>query len=382
MTLAGIYSAGALTMYFLDPQRGKRRRIEFKGAVAHSGHQLQKFAGRFREDLENRIEGAVAETEHLFHQEPVSDYVLQQRVRTVLGRAVSHPHAIEVTCKDGSVALRGWIMADELEGLDQAVKSVRGMGEVFTFLNTTEHPEHISGLQGGRRRAAFLEKSWSPTAQVIAGSAGLGLLGYGLTRRDPLGTVAGLGGLAVLARSIFNMPLSRIVGEPPGTGIRIQKTLHVAASPDDIYAFWTNPENFPKVFAHIKEVVRVENDTYRWQVTGPAGIPASWTAMITRRVPGKIIEWHSAPGSAIENHGTIRIDGEKDGRTRVHIQMTYNPPIGLLGHAFATLLGVDPRNLMDEDLVRLKALLEEGKTRVHGHEVRKGDLEQERLSAS
>ncbi|MBZ5521171.1 MAG: SRPBCC family protein [Acidobacteriia bacterium] len=382
-TLAGIYGAGALTMYLLDPQRGKRRRIMLKDALVHSGHQMQKFAGRFRDDFEHRLEGAAAETENLFHHEKVSDYVLQQRVRSALGRTVSHPHAIEVSCKNGSVALNGWIMADELENLDRAVKSIRGVQEVSTFLNTTNHPEHISDLQGGkpwRYRPEFLRKSWSPTAQVIAGSAGLGLIAYGLMRRESAGAVAGLGGAALLARSIFNMPLHQIVGAGSGAGLRIQKTFYVAASPADLYEFWVNPENFPKIFTHLKEVTRVEDDTYRWQVMGPAGIPISWTAMITRRVPGSIVEWHSAPDSAIENHGSIRLDAAKDGGTRVHIQMTYNPPAGLLGHAFAALLGIDPRSLMNEDFARLKAFLEEGKSRVH--EMRKGGPEQVAIPAS
>jgi uncharacterized membrane protein len=42
--------------------------------------------------------------------------------------------------------------------------------------------------------------------------------------------------------------------------------------------------------------------------------------------------------------------------------MEYLPPAGVLGHAVAELFGVDPRQAMNEDLVRLKTLLEEGKT--------------------
>ena len=42
--------------------------------------------------------------------------------------------------------------------------------------------------------------------------------------------------------------------------------------------------------------------------------------------------------------------------------MSYVPPAGALGHAVATLFGVDPRQAMHDDLVRLKSLLEEGET--------------------
>jgi len=61
-SLVGAYGAGVLSMYFLDPQRGKRRRAEFRDALTHSQCELEKFAGRLGRDFENRVEGAIAET--------------------------------------------------------------------------------------------------------------------------------------------------------------------------------------------------------------------------------------------------------------------------------------------------------------------------------
>ena len=155
LTAAGIFGAGVLTMYFVDPDRGKRRRAVLKDTMVHSGHDLQRFTRRFRSDCQHRIEGALAETHHLFDQvqEQVSDAVLEQRIRTALGRVVSHSGAIEVNCTEGLVFLGGWVLADELDDVNSAVRSVRGVKELSTFFNTTDHPEHISALQGGRRRS-------------------------------------------------------------------------------------------------------------------------------------------------------------------------------------------------------------------------------------
>ena len=92
-------------------------------------------------------------------------------------------------------------------------------------------------------------------------------------------------------------------------------------------------------------------------------------------MPEQRIEWRSLPGSTVENHGVIHLEAQKDGRTRVQIDMSYNPPAGLLGHAVAALLGLDPKSAIDQDMVQLKSLFEQGKARVDGHEVTKSEAE-------
>jgi uncharacterized membrane protein len=54
--------------------------------------------------------------------------------------------------------------------------------------------------------------------------------------------------------------------------------------------------------------------------------------------------------------------------------MSYNPPGGAIGHAVAALFGADPKRAMDEDFVRLKSLLEIGKTRLPGGRVRREEI--------
>lgn len=375
--LAGVYGAGAATMFFLDPQRGKRRRIVLQDAFVHSKRELEKFAGRFSRDLEHRTEGAVAEAQRLFHRKPASDYVLEQRVHTALGRVLSHPSAVSISAKDGSVFLSGWILAEESKDVNKAVAAVEGVKEFSSYLNTTDRPEHISALQGGVRRRRvpeLLQQRWSPTTRVIAGCAGLGLAAYGITRWRSIKNMAGITGSLLLARSVLNLPWAGVAGFDPALGIHIQKTIYIAASPAELYQFWNNPENYPKALPHVQQVNRLEDDTYQWQLSGLAGMPLKWTGSIVRRIPGKLIEWRSLPGSAVENHGVVHLEAAKDGQTRVQIQMSYQPPAGLLGHAFAAMLGFDPKSLLDQDFVQLKSLFEQGATRVRGHEVTKSEL--------
>jgi hypothetical protein len=75
--------------------------------------------------------------------------------------------------------------------------------------------------------------------------------------------------------------------------------------------------------------------------------------------PNRVIAWESLPGSEVYNAGRVRFESV-DGGTRVDVFMTYNPPGGVAGHAIAALFGVDPKSAMDDDLLRLKSLLEQG----------------------
>lgn len=364
--------AGALAMYILDPERGRRRRVALSDKVTRYGYESRKFVGRFRRDLQHRAEGSVAEAKSLFRQEEIADDVLTQRIRSILGRKVSHPGAIEIKSNQGHVEVAGHVLAREAEGIRRAVESVRGVRDVSVCVETAEGPEQPAkgrGKQSGEIVGLFGD-TWSPTARVIVGGAGLALMLDGFRRHgSPASKAACLGSL-MLARSVFNMPLRRV----PLAGIHLEKTLHVHASREELFAFWVNPENYATVFSHVHEV-RAEGDgVYRWHVPGPAGIPLSWTGKITRQIAGRLVEWRSLPGSSVENRGVIRLDDEGDGHTRVHVQMEYAPPAGLLGHGIATLLGIDPRHVMHHDFVQLQSLLERGFTTAHKHRVTEAEL--------
>jgi len=56
--------------------------------------------------------------------------------------------------------------------------------------------------------------------------------------------------------------------------------------------------------------------------------------------------------------------------------MWYRPPAGVLGHYVASLFGADPKSEMDDDMVRLKSLIEIGKTRAHGVRIQRESLQE------
>jgi osmotically-inducible protein OsmY len=133
--------AGALAMYLLDPDRGRRRRALLRDQVVHGAHELEDFgesiSGRAR-DLRNRARGRVVEARSRLHEEEVGDQVLQARVRSELGRVVSDPGAVEVSSAGGVVTLGGRVPHNEAARLLAQVSAVRGVWEVVNRLEVVD----------------------------------------------------------------------------------------------------------------------------------------------------------------------------------------------------------------------------------------------------
>lgn len=56
------FAAGALTMYYLDPQQGRRRRALVRDQLVHARTVARREGQGRASDLMNRAEGVVAET--------------------------------------------------------------------------------------------------------------------------------------------------------------------------------------------------------------------------------------------------------------------------------------------------------------------------------
>jgi uncharacterized membrane protein len=63
----------------------------------------------------------------------------------------------------------------------------------------------------------------------------------------------------------------------------------------------------------------------------------------------------------VQHAGVVRLEPVAGDRTRVEVTLSYNPVAGAAGHAVASILGADPKTRLDEDLLRMKTLLEKGR---------------------
>jgi uncharacterized membrane protein len=357
-----------------DPSRGRRRRALIRDRVVSATHTLGGAVETTSRDLGNRTRGVIADLRGRLFRHAVSDPVLVERVRTRIGRSIRHPRAIDVTARDSRVIVRGHVTADEAGVLLRRVASVRGVREVEDRLEIHAVPSEAPGLPGRRqpRRVArpdVLQARWSPTTRLLVGLAGSGFAVLAGRRGGVGGMVAGAGSLAMLARALTNLELGRLVGiGAHRRAVTVQKTLTVAAPIEEVFDFWSRYENFPRFMAHVRAVQRSGEGRGRWTIAGPAGVPIEWETVETRHEPPTLLAWTTVEGAPVAHTGVVRFEPEPGG-TRIHIQMHYNPPAGALGHALAALLGADPKRALDEDLIRFKSLLEDGKTSVRGQTV-------------
>src|SRR5438105_529181 len=356
---------GALAMYFLDPHEGRRRRARTRDKMIHAGKKLNEAGKVTARDTVHRARGVLASTRKLFKHEEVPDEVLLGRVRAELGRVVSHPHAIEVRSDQGHVTLSGPILAEEVRPLLRCVRHVPGVKAVSDQLTVYEDSAHVSSLQGRQPRQGarfeLLQENWSPAARLVVGSVGAGLMASSLRARPGMCALLGITGSALVARAATNKSLGALVGLTDAAhGIVVQKTINVDAPVEEVFAFWTDYQNFPRFMHNVREI-HVREDVSHWVVAGLAGVPVEWNARLVEVEPNALLRWRSMFESAVKHEGCVRFEANGSGGTRVTVQLRYVPPGGAFGHAVATIFGADPKSEMDADLLRMKSMIETGR---------------------
>lgn len=132
MKLLTTLGAGALMMYLADPERGKARRALLTDQIKSKAQRVKSSAKKAKRDLANRARGAMAESASASGAaaDPVDDFILAERVRSELGRAVSNVGTIEVAADHGRVTLNGTVEAAEMDDLLSRVRSVNGVSDV------------------------------------------------------------------------------------------------------------------------------------------------------------------------------------------------------------------------------------------------------------
>ncbi len=145
---------------------------------------------------------------------------------------------------------------------------------------------------------------------------------------------------------------------PVAGGFKIEASIVIDRPAEVCYRYWRNFANLSSFLNHVQSVEILDDRRSHWVVKGPADTTVEWDAEIIEDIPGERLSWRSLENAQVDNAGSVQFQAEEGGKTDVKVVLTYNPPMGALGLAFAKLFGENPETQLNEDLTLFKETLE------------------------
>jgi uncharacterized membrane protein len=205
-------------------------------------------------------------------------------------------------------------------------------------------------------------------AERIASVAAGSLMTYSAVKSPGLwGLLSGLVGGALLWRGTtgycpINQALDRDTAHGHTHVVEVTRSLTINRPRPEVYRFWRQLENLPRFMHYLEDVRQLGPLRSHWVARLPRGLGhIDWEADIIHEKENQVITWRSQPGSDIDNAGEVRfLDAPDNQGTLVHAFISYRPPAGNVGELAARLLNPSFKDLVSQDLYRLKQLLETG----------------------
>lgn len=143
--------------------------------------------------------------------------------------------------------------------------------------------------------------------------------------------------------------------------IKVEKTVTINKSAEELYRFWHNFENLPTFMKHLKSVKVHNEKRSHWIANAPLDNTVEWDADILEDRENEFISWASVEGADVDNSGFVRFKKAPGDRgTEVKVVLEYNPPGGALAATVAKLFGEEPEQQIGDELRRFKMLMEAG----------------------
>ena len=239
-----------------------------------------------------------------------------------------------------------------------------------------------AGFGPGAERATLARRRWQAphvnideTERWISLIGGSLLLVFGLSRGGRGGAVAALGGGALVYRAarghsqlyevlgLEEAPthVARVTSIAHRRGISVRRTVTINKPVEEVFAFWRDFENLPRFMRHLESVTCDGSRRSHWVARAPAGRRVAWDAEIVDERPNELLAWRSLEDADIRNAGTVAFERCPGNRaTTIRISLTYAPPGGKVAAVIAKLFGEEPSQQVQDDLRRLKQLMEAG----------------------
>ena len=223
----------------------------------------------------------------------------------------------------------------------------------------------VTGAVGGALLAAGAAMIWRNRDSTAAWLTGVAAAGIGTTLlyRGATGHCSGYEALGIHGDD------ATTGAAPWSRQIHVRHSVRVNKSPQELFDFWRNLANLPRVMPHLERVEDLGGGRSRWVAKAPPGASmatgeaqqVTWTARITDELPGERIAWQTEPGAPVEHRGQVEFRSDGDDRgTLVRATFEYQPVGGVFAALVAKVFGEDPGQQAKEDLRRFKAHMEAG----------------------
>lgn len=341
-----LYGAGL--MYFLDPDRGRRRRAGALDRARHLVHESERLWDKGYRDLKNRGIGVAAETRRAVTLDPIDDLQLVARVRAALGHHVCDAKQVDVTANKGTVTLRGTVRPGEPELLIPAIEHVAGVRAVESALTTAGEPVPSRPVN----------RTMKPASRMLLTAGGGLLVLNGLVRRGFMPSFLGVAGVGLLVRSLTDRS-GRHSAAGEG-GVRTRASIRIHAPVEKVFDYISDIEQSGNMLPEAIHVEPLGGGRLRWTLDGPGGFGRiTGEGCVVESVENQRIVWASADDSPIRYLKEARFVPDGD-TTCVEVQVCYEPPGGIVGQAAAALVGLDPKSQLRRSLNKIKHHLEAG----------------------
>ena len=192
---------------------------------------------------------------------------------------------------------------------------------------------------------------YEPWASYVGGGV---LTAFGISRKS----IAGAALAAAGGYLIYRAANSQLRGPKR---LHVQKSFTIIKPIAEVFAFWRNFENLPRIMTHLESVRNVDGRYSHWTARGPANMNIEWDAEIIDERANEYIVWRSCAGADVVNRGSVQFYSALNGEaTEISVALDYEPPAGKVGVLFARAFGQDPEQQVREDLRAFKALMEAG----------------------
>ncbi|WP_392481777.1 SRPBCC family protein [Nostoc sp. C110] len=197
-------------------------------------------------------------------------------------------------------------------------------------------------------------------ASLIGGGA---MVLMGLRQGSLRGALTALAGGGLIYQGATKQSTIQKAQEAIGINqpIKVEKTVTINKSAEELYRFWHDFENLPTFMKHLKSVKVHNEKRSHWIANAPLDNTVEWDADILEDRENEFISWASVEGADVDNSGFVRFKKAPGDRgTEVKVVLEYNPPGGALGATVAKLFGEEPEQQIGDELRRFKMLMETG----------------------